>query len=71
MDNVLTSFENKYKDALREEKEGIIQNPRKFYIGRLRDMSAALAISNNLMDSYLSGRPVNVFYVNEKPTPLS
>ena len=62
LDRVLFSFEDEFRFAL---KDSAVNDPYYAFTARLKDCLDSLIVVNKLIESYLSGEPVDVFYIEQ------
>lgn len=61
-DRVLFNFEDDFRFAL---KDPAVNDPYYAFTARLKDCLDSLTVVSELIESYLSGSPVDVFYIRE------
>ncbi len=65
-DKILNDFESEFRSAV---TEGVIDNPRRAYAGRLSDCKENYQIVIKLIDSLLAGDPTDVYYMDDDIDP--
>jgi len=64
-DKVMADFEEQIKDDLRED---VVADPWKAHTNRLNDISQDYEVAQELIRSYLDGKPVDVYQRDKKTT---